>query len=217
METVEALSLESSDSGLHLVAAPAPELVPAPKKKRVRKPSALVRAQKAHSSELTLIRQETAQALESQKQAFEAQRLALESRLEQAAKPVELPIEEPAPKRMGAAVVGGIALGMFVPLAAHTLVHAPEFNPGNHVLWLVVACLVYSAPTVCAWAGSFTVAGATHWAEKSLGWLKAAAFVGCLEGILVAAPASCAWLSHIALALLMGINAVILAAKFRKA
>lgn len=114
------------------------------------------------------------------------------------------------------AALGGALLGFFVPLAAHTLVNAPEFSSARHLLWMVACCLAYSAPTVCAWAGEFTTAGAKHWAAKALGWFKALGFVACLEGILVAAPASCAWLSWVALAMLMGINAVILSVKFRK-
>lgn len=122
-------------------------------------------------------------------------------------------LEQP---RAHVATIGGALLGCFVPLAAHTLVNAPEFSATHHLFWLVVACLAYSAPTVCAWAGSFTTAGAKHWASHTLGWFKALGFVGCLEGILVAAPASCAWLSWLALVMLMGINAAVLSEKFGK-
>jgi hypothetical protein len=131
-------------------------------------------------------------------------------------RPVTPPAPKPVPKSKTLAAVGGSMLGGFVPLAAHTLVNAPEFGATKHLLWIVVACLAYSAPTVCGWAGTFTTAGAKHWASHTLGWLKALGFVACLEGILVAAPASCAWLSWIALAMLMGINATILAVKFSK-
>lgn len=132
------------------------------------------------------------------------------------ATPAPAPVEAPKQQPMGLGAIGGAMLGGFVPLAAHTLVNAPEFKGVPHLLWIVVACLAYSAPTVCGWAGTFTTAGAKHWASHTLGWLKAFGFVVCLEGILVAAPASCSWLSWVALAMLMGINATILAVKFSK-
>jgi len=116
-------------------------------------------------------------------------------------------------KKNSASAAGGAALGLFVPLAAHSLVHAPELHTDRRIAWLVAACLTYSAPTVCAWAAGFTTAGAQSGAARLLGWLKAVGFVVCLEGILVAAPASCDWLSWIALGLLMSVNAVILAKK----
>lgn len=165
-------------------------LVQAPKKPRKRSP-------KKTSRELAALRSE----LESLK-------------AQPAPTPEPLPVVEPKSKTLSA--LGGALLGGFVPLAAHTLVNAPEFQGVPHLFWIVVACLAYSAPTVCGWAGTFTTAGAKHWASHTLGWLKAFGFVVCLEGILVAAPASCAWLSWVALAMLMGINATILAVKFSK-
>lgn len=120
---------------------------------------------------------------------------------------------QPNPRFQLARSVGGGLLGVSIPLSAHTLVHSQEFDTSPRLFWIVVACLAYSAPTVCQWAASFTVAGTKTWQGKALGWVKAFGFVGCLEGVLVAAPESCAWLSWMALILLMGINSVILATK----
>ena len=126
------------------------------------------------------------------------------------------PVLKASSKKTTIAAVGGSCLGLFVPVAAHTLSNAPEYGQNPSVLWLMVGCLTYSAPTVCAWAGRvLTLEAQTGWA-KFLGWAKAFGFVLCLEGILVAAPQSCAWLSWVALALLMGINSIILANTVRR-
>jgi hypothetical protein len=128
---------------------------------------------------------------------------------------VKAPRAARKPKSCLPAAIGGGILGAFVPLAAHTLSHHQSFGTG-YTTSIVIACLAYSAPTVVAWASSFTMAGSRrdHWLIKGIGATKALGFVVCLEGILVASPV--AWLSWIALVLLMGINATVLGTKFGK-
>lgn len=99
---------------------------------------------------------------------------------------------------------GGMALGAFVPFAAHAMSHEAPGALGQSV---TAACLVYSAPTVCGWARS------EFCGTDKIGTVKALGFVFCLEAIMVAAPSNLSWLSWIAMSLLMMINATVLAAK----
>lgn len=114
------------------------------------------------------------------------------------------------------AATGGAILGGTVPLMAHTMAQASPF--GLNVASLVVgACLLYSAPTVHEWAANAVGKPATPETEHDIArpaqpatW-KALGFVVCLEAVLVASPV--AWCSWLAMVLLMGINATVLAIK----
>lgn len=112
-----------------------------------------------------------------------------------------------APKTPAAVLAkcaGGAVLGAFIPFAAHAMSHDA---PGALGVSVTAACLLYSAPTVVGWArDEFT-------GKEAVGAVKALGFAFCLEAVMVAAPSNLSWLSWIAMGLLMGINASVLAVK----
>lgn len=86
-----------------------------------------------------------------------------------------------------AAVAGG-----FIPAASYVLAHIEA--PGRTYLYgLVLASLVYSAPTLAAWAG--------RWCD---GRVKAWGFCALLEGVMILSQIPA--LNLVGLAILVGIN-----------
>lgn len=96
------------------------------------------------------------------------------------------------------AVFGGL-LGGFPPLAAYWTTHGDLQRAAvslRYVLGCVVAaCLLFSVRTVWGW-------GKAAFREQ----MKAACLVVAIEGMMVASPSP--WLAMLALAFLIGINAV---------
>lgn len=91
----------------------------------------------------------------------------------------------------------GVVLGGFVPMACFVLAHleiGAEFYTNPKTL-LLLGGLVFSAKTVYQWGKMAFRDGA-----------KAMGFVLLIEGVMVFSAS--VWLSHVALALLIGINAV---------
>ena len=95
-----------------------------------------------------------------------------------------------------AAVMGGL-LGALPPLATHSIAHSGIERWLDHRVGMVAFGLAFSATTVFLWA------------RMAFGhWIKAIGYVVLLESVLVAPlPESCKWLSWLALAYLIGINA----------
>lgn len=88
----------------------------------------------------------------------------------------------------------GCLAGALPPLSAYVLAHLP--TPVAWYLWVIVAgALLFSAKTVFQWA-------ALAFADK----VKAFGFVVLLEGVMTLSPVI--WLSYLALAYLIAINAI---------
>jgi len=107
-------------------------------------------------------------------------------------------IREAAKPRNRLALGVGSALGGFVPIATYHLAHAEaNWNNAAYSLpcYLVAGGLLYSATTVYTWMAEATGSG-----KKALGWTV------LTEGVMIASRAP--WLSIMALALLIGMNAV---------
>lgn len=97
-----------------------------------------------------------------------------------------------------AAAIGAI-LGGTVPVASYQLAHSEVSRDAALWLqvpaWLVLGGLLYSAATVL------------RWGRLAFGsWIKSIGFAVLLEGVLLASRTP--WLSVLALAILVGVNAV---------
>lgn len=91
----------------------------------------------------------------------------------------------------------------FLPLASYWIMHY-EIMPNSHQIdllivlkiLLVLAALVYSAPTLAAWAN--------NWTQNRL---KSWGFTILLEGVMIGSGTQ--WLAIMALVILTGVNAAI--------
>lgn len=109
-----------------------------------------------------------------------------------------------------ASAIMGALVGGLVPATAYALAHrATSTGALTWVRWaLVIACLMFSAPTVYEWARQ-------AFGTRRTDVIKSAGFVVLLEGVLLAAGyLDVGWLGVVSLVYLIVINAVAVACRF---